>query len=112
MQALKMAFVLMSGVVVLFEIFPSGGLCDDKSTPATFYEACIVREIVACQSKASLLNSRSDNLREYAQAKLQKATFLAGQKDSLVEELLKKQIALKGHRIQVYLNSRFYNQMD
>ena len=112
MQAKKLTVVLMAGVVAFVGALPLTALCDDEEMKAGFYESCIVREITGCEKKASLLNSRSQNLRGYARVEVQKAAFLAGRKDSLVQELLEKQISLKDHSIQVYLNSRFYDEID
>ena len=112
MQVKKLTVILVAGVVAFVGVLPLKALCDDDEVKAKFYESCIVREIAGCQKKASLLNSRSGNLREYARVEVQKAAFLADRKDSLIEELREKQISLRDHSIQVYLNSRFYDEID
>ena len=110
MQARKLTAVLMLGVAGFIGFLPLSALGGDEQMKAKFYESCIVREIAGCQKKASLLNSSSENLHEYARVEIQKAAFLADQKESLIQELLEKQIALKGHSVQVYINSRFYEE--
>ena len=112
MQAKRLTVILMAGVVAFVGVLPLIALCDDEELKAKYYENCIVREIAGCEKKASLLNSRSGNLREYAQIEVQKAAFLADQKDGLVEEMVEKQIPLRDHGIQVYLNSRFYDELE
>jgi len=107
-----MTVILMVGVVAFIGVLPSTGWCDDEEVKIKFYQSCIVREIAACETKASLLDSKSENLREYARVEVQKAAFLTDQKDSLIQELLEKHIALRDHSIQVYLNSRFYDEID
>lgn len=112
MRAKILTFILMAGVVAFVGFLPSSGLCDDEDVKVKFYESCIVREIAAGEDKAYLLDSSSKNLREYAQIEVQKAAFLADQKDSLVEELVEKQITLRDHSVRVYINSRFYEELD
>jgi len=112
MPARIVAIKVTAGVMVFVGILPSIGFCDEEKANLQFYEGCIVQEIIRCRAKASLLNSRSRNLREYARIKVQKATFLADQKESLIQELFEKQITLRDHRIQVYLNRQFYDEID
>ena len=101
----------MAGGVAFIGVLPLSALCGDEEMKVKFYESCIVREIAGCQKKASLLNSRSEKLQGYAQVEIQKAAFLATQKRSLIQELLEKQITLRYHSIQVYINSRFYDEL-
>ena len=112
MQAKKLTVILMAGMVAFVGLSPSIGLCGDEEVKAKFYESCIVKEIAACEKKAYLIDSRSRNLREYAQVKVQKAAFLVDRKDSLIEELVEMQTALRDHSVRVYLNSRFYEKLD
>ena len=112
MQAKRLTVILMAGVVAFVGVLPLKALCDDEEVKAKFYESCIVREMAGCEKKASLLNSRSENLQEYARVAIQKAAFLADQKESLIQELLEKQIALRDHSVQVYINSRFYDEIE
>ena len=112
MQARKLTVVLMAGVVAFLGVLPLSALGGDEEMKVKFYDSCIVREIAGCQKKAVLLNSSSENLQEYARAETRKAGFLADQKERLIQELLEKQVALKDHSVQVYINSRFREETD
>ena len=114
MRARKMTRILMAGVVAVagLLVLPSIGFSDDEEAKIKFYESCIVREIARCEAKSFMLNSESQNLHEYAQVRVEKARFLTEEKDSLIQELIDEQIPLRDHSIQVYLNSRFYEEID
>ncbi len=111
MQANRLTIILTAGIVILAASLPSRPECADETASLKFYESCIVRKIAACGAKAFLLNSRSRNLREYARLNIQKAAFWAEQKESLIYEMLEKQIALKDHSIQIFINTRFNDEI-
>ena len=72
------------------------------------YETCIVKKIAKCQSKTILKTSRSENLQLTAEIAANQARFLTLNKDTLVNEMMEKSIGQKPHKIEHYLNSRFY----
>ena len=84
----------------------SGG---DHEEVTKYFESCIVREIVKCDSKLVLLRtSKSKNLKNYAEMKSQKAEFLNAEKDVLVKEMMEMQLEPKPYKIELFLNSRFH----
>jgi hypothetical protein len=112
MRAKKVTLVLMVGMLGFAGLPPPSGFGGDKEEKIKFYENCIVREISTCKMKTNMLNSRSSNLRKDAEVKLQKAAFLDDHKEILIQELLDRQAALREHKIQVYLNSRFFGEIE
>ena len=54
-----------------------------------------------------MLTSSSDNLREYALLKSQKAVFYENEKNRLIKEMIEREIELKDYQVQYYLNKRF-----
>ena len=114
MRAQKMTRIFITGVVAFagLLLLSSTGFSDDDEAKIKFYESCIVREIARCEAKSFMLNSESQNLQEYARLRVQKARFLAEQKDGLIQELMGEQIPLRHHSILVYLNSRFNEEGD
>jgi len=73
-----------------------------------FYETCIAKKIAKCQSKTILKLSRSENLQLIAEIAVNQARFLSLNKDTLVNEMMEKNIGQKPYKIEYYLNSRFY----
>jgi len=73
-----------------------------------FYETCIAKKIAKCQSKTMLKISRSENLQLTAEIAANQARFLSLNKDTLVNEMMEKNIGQKPYKIEYYLNSRFY----
>jgi len=73
-----------------------------------FYAVCLSEEIVKCQSKTILKNSKSRNLRLTAETAAQKAKFLTLNRKMLVEEMIEQDIDTKRYQIDFYLNKRFY----
>jgi len=114
MRTRKVTRILMVGVVVFAGLLVLSSIVfsDDEEAKIKFYESCIVREIARCEAKSFMLNSGSQNLQEYARLKVQKAEFLAEQKDGLIQKLIDEQIPLTDHSVLVYLNSRFYEKID
>ena len=81
---------------------------DDHGELAKFFNSCIVKEIVKCESKLVLLSaSKSKNLQDYAKMKAQKSEFLNAEKKMLVEEMIEMQIEPKHYKVELFLNSRF-----
>ena len=114
MRTKRMTGIFIFGVLAFagLLLLSSTGFSDDDEATIKFYEICIVREIARCEAKSFMLNSESQNLRAYAQLRVQKAKFLAEQKDRLIQELMGEQITLRRHSILVYLNSRFNEEVD
>jgi hypothetical protein len=81
---------------------------DDHEELAKFFNNCIVKEIVKCESKSVLLSaSKSKNLQDYARMKAKKAEFLNAEKKMLVDEMIEMQIEPKHYKVELFLNSRY-----
>lgn len=107
MQSKIFYIILVLAITVFLCIFSSIGLTNDFEKNTKFYNHCIVKEISKCQSKSIMLTSSSDNLREYALLKSQKAVFYENEKNRLIKEMIEREIELKDYQVQYYLNKRF-----
>ena len=67
MQTKVLTISLIIGVSAFIGLLNSTAFSGDHEELAKFYESCIVREIVKCDSKLVLLRtSKSKNLQDYA----------------------------------------------
>ncbi len=99
---------LMITVCVLWGALNSTVFSGDHAERARYYERCIVKEIVKCDSKFfRLSSSKSINLQNYAKMKAQKARFLEAEKEILVKEMIEMQLEPKHYKVELFLNSRF-----
>ena len=81
---------------------------DGQNTPMIkYYENMINETISKCHSKAQLKDSKSANLQSCAAEKLKKANFLSKNKEMLIKEMVKKDIAAKQYKIEYFLNKKF-----
>ena len=111
MQANVLAISLMVGVSAFIGLLNSTALSDDHEGLSKFYESCIVREIVKCNSKLILLRtSKSKNLQDYANIEAQKARFLEAEKEILVKEMTEMQLEPKHYKVELFLRSRFHEK--
>ena len=108
MQAKILIVCLLVGAITFIGVFPSTCISGDKEELVKFYESCISIEICDCQAKTALSKSRSANLRCYAAKKLEKMAFLKNNKDMLIKEMIKNDIGVKPHKIEYFLNNKFY----
>jgi len=101
----------MITVCVLWGPLNSTALSGDQEERVKYYESCIVKEIVKCDSKFVLLSSsRSINLKNYAKMEAQKARFLEAYKEILVKEMTEMQLEPKHYKVELFLNSRFHER--
>jgi hypothetical protein len=108
MQAKILIVCLLVGAITFIGVFPSTCIAGDKEELVKFYESCISIEICDCQAKTALSKSRSANLRCYAAKKIEKMAFLKNNKDMLIKEMIKNDIGVKPHKIEHFLNNKFY----
>jgi hypothetical protein len=73
-----------------------------------YYENMINETISKCHSKANLKESKSVHLQSCAAEKLKKAKFLSKNKEMLIKEMVKKDIAAKQYKIEYFLNKKFF----
>ncbi|MGD2015714.1 MAG: hypothetical protein PVH85_08420 [Desulfobacterales bacterium] len=99
---------LMITVCAFWGPLNSTVLSGDHEERIKYYESCIVKEIVKCESKLVLLSSsKSKNLLNYAEMEAQKARFLEDEKEILVKEMSELQLEPKHYKVELFLNSRF-----
>ena len=60
------------------------------------------------RGKNSFVQIKIAKLRCCAQKKLKKAAFLQNNKDMLIKEMIKNDIGVKPHKIEYFLNNKFY----
>ena len=73
----------------------------------SYYQAAIDEEIAQSRQMASLLSSRSPNLRQKGHREASMAMFLETNRESLVEDMLAQEIEPKTYRVERFLNDRF-----
>lgn len=108
MQEKILIMILMIGAAVFMGQLNLAVFSGDHGELAKYYNSCIVKEIVKCESKLVLLSaSKSKNLQDYAKMKAQKAEFLNAEKKMLVKEMIEMQIEPKHYKVELFLNSQF-----
>ncbi len=71
------------------------------------YENAIDDEIAQSRQMASLLSSRSANLRQKGHREASKAIFLEMHRKELVDDMLAKKLEPKTYKVERFLNDRF-----
>jgi hypothetical protein len=108
MQEKILIMILIIGASVFMGPLNLAVFSGDHGELAQFFNSCIAKEIVKCESKVVLLSaSKSKNLKDYAKKKAQKAEFLNAEKKMLVDEMIEMQIEPKNYKVELFLNSRF-----
>ena len=108
MQAKLLTISLTVVVSAFIGLLNSTTFSGDHEELAEYYESCIVREIVKCDSKLVLLRtSKSKNLRDYAKMEAQKVKFFNAEKEMLVKEMIEMQLKPKHYKVELFLNNRF-----
>lgn len=103
MKALVPMIVLM---VIAFWVLPAMG-GSEASTKRLFYEDAIDGEIAQSRQMASLLTSRSANLRKKGHREASMAMFLETHRNQLVDDMIKLDLEPKGYKVERFLNDRF-----
>ena len=93
-------------MVVVLVVAPVWG-GDDAMSRKTFYEDAIDIEIVQSRQLASLMTSRSANLRKKGHRAASKAMFLEAHRDKLVEDMVAQNIDPKTYKVERSVNDRF-----
>ena len=108
MQANLSIIILIIGVFAFIGALNSAAFSGEHDQTAKYYESCIVKEIVKCNSKLVLLRtSKSKNLQDYARTEAQKAVFFDAEKEMLVKEMIEMQLDPKHYKVELFLNRRF-----
>lgn len=79
-----------------------------------FYNDCISRKIAQCETRATLIDSRSPSLRDYAEVNRDQAEFYRVNQEQLVEEMVDANLTGKPHTVEhflikAYLDEQRYN---
>ncbi len=103
MKALSPMIALM--VVVFLAVPAMGG--DSSPIKRILYEDAIDDEIAQSRQLASLLTSRSENLRQKGHREASKAMFLETHREKLVSEMMAVNLEPKTYKVERFLNERF-----
>ena len=103
MKSLAPVIALMVMVIL---IAPAMG---DEAGPVKriVYEDAIDDEIARSRQMASLLTSRSANLRKKGHREASMAMFLETHRDRLVNDMMAMNLAPKDYKVERFLNDRF-----
>ena len=93
-------------IVIVLLCAPAFG-DDERMSQRMLYEAAIDTEIAQSRQMASLMTSRSENLRKKGHREASKAMFLETHRDTLVEDMMAKNLEPKTYKVERYLNDRF-----
>jgi hypothetical protein len=103
MKTLVPMIALMVVVLVVAPAF--GG--DGATSQRAFYEDAVATEIVQARQMASLMTSRSANLRKEGHRAASKAMFLETNRDKLVDDMVAQNLEPKTYKVERFVNDRF-----
>ena len=104
MKALSQFIVL---VLIVFWVTLALADGDKAMSPRMFYEDAIDNEIAQSRQMASLMSSRSANLRKKGHHEASMAMFLEIHRDQLVDKMIAHDLELKIYKVERFLNERF-----
>jgi hypothetical protein len=101
-------------IVILFAVTFSWtipAICEMGSQTAirSSYEGMYEDLVKKTESKAKMLDSKSENLRQAARISSLKANYLKNHKDTLINEMIRRDIPLKSYRMRHFLSEQFYS---
>ncbi len=102
---MKTLFPITLMIIALLFSPAMGG--DETMRQRALYESAIDEEIAQCRQLASLLTSRSENLRVKGHREASMAMFLETHRDQLVDGMMAQDVELKAYKVERYLNDRF-----
>ena len=79
-----------------------------KNQLVQFYEICITKKISNCSAKTDRKTSRFANLRRKADLAARQVTYFTSNKNMLINEMVEQGIGRKPHKVEHYLNKRFF----
>ena len=103
---MKTLILLIALMVVTLVVAPAMG-GDETPTQRLVYEEAIDDEIARSRQMASLLTSRSVNLRKKGHREASKAMFLEAHRDRLVDDMMAMDLEPKTYKVDRFLNERF-----
>ncbi|MCK8603396.1 hypothetical protein [Desulfoferrobacter suflitae] len=107
-----MKSTIVTTCFILIVLASAGTAMSDQSQQERFYNTCIDQQIAQCESISNFSASRSTALCDYADLNRSKARFLENNREELVQQLIEEDIAMKGHRVDYFLNKAFAGQFS
>jgi len=80
-----------------------------QTAPRSSYEGMYEDLVKKTESKAKMSGSKSENLRQAARISSLKANYLKNHKDTLINEMIRRDIPLKSYRMRHFLSEQFYS---
>jgi len=98
-------------LVTLTMVFGLNAIGGESHTgqAADAYELIMDRYIARCDAKLEMRDSRLDNIRRAAAIATLKGAFAKSYRKELVNDMIQDEISPKPHKVEFYLNERFYN---
>ena len=93
-------------MVIALLVFPAMG-GDEGNLLKSYYEDAIDDEIAQSRQMASLMTSRSANLRMKGHREASMAMYLETHRDELVVDMMKMNLEPKTYKVELFLNERF-----
>ncbi len=103
---MKTLVPMIARMVVVIVVAPAFG-GDDAMPKRTYYEDAIDTEIAQSRQMASLMTSRSPNLRKEGHRAASKAMFLETHRDRLVDDMMARNLEPKTYKVERFVNDRF-----
>jgi hypothetical protein len=111
---IKMRIKTVLKLVVLFAVtfnwaIPAIGEMGNQNALRTSYEGMYEDVVKKTESKAKMSDSKSKNLRQAARIASLKANYFKNHKDTLVNEMIRRDIPLKSYRMRHFMSEQFYS---
>ena len=103
---MKTLVPMIALMVVVLVVAPAYG-GDNSMSKKIYYEDAIDTEIAQSRQMASLMTSRSANLRKEGHRAASKAMFLETHRVKLVEDMMAKDLKPKIYKVERFVNERF-----
>jgi hypothetical protein len=108
---MKTRFAVIIGLVFFATVMGATWAGADSTgvdSQRRFFLKCIDQEIANYSGKVELVNSSSENLREYGSESARKVVFLVKNRQDLAEEMTAQKISMRSHAVHQFLNTRFH----
>ena len=100
---LAMAILMILSSVSFFKVYADG-------SKRQVYMQSLNQLISSCNSKATLADSRSANIRSYCELARLKAEFMIKHKELLIEGMSQIKLTPSAYKIQLFVNSKFFEK--
>ena len=103
----RILLLLVLGMCTVFSLAHA-----DITTRDPIYRTWIEREIHRCQLRASLINSKGENLRYYGEKAAAQAIFYQHSKHGLVRDMIEASVGMKPYKINYFLIVAYKNHQS